>query len=399
MKPVLFTIPFINWDIPGYGLMMMAGFMLSIWWAARRAAKSGANPDVLLNCGFVALIAGVVGCRTMYVIHYWDQFKYRGGFLDIAWAIIDVRKGGLEFYGGFILSVICVVLWLRLVERVSLRWYFDIIAPSAALGLAIGRVGCFLNGCCFGGVCNLPWHVSFPYGSSAQHAQWREKLPGAELPKELLHTYPNGMTMPLTNDVLKVSPERIAAAQAAEDKIDAQYQAAQTELATASTPADKLALERKLNGLSRKRILAKRQYAEIRANLRTYGISMEQLKALAARHRSLPVHPTQVYSTITALLVAFFLNALYWRRSRDGQVIMALFLIEPVTRWLLEVIRADNPVDTIHMFTISQFLALCMTVVGLVGLLLLRALPARSPRAEIWEPPEESESGPLPAGG
>ena len=101
------------------------------------------------------------------------------------------------------------------------------------------------------------------------------------------------------------------------------------------------------------------------------------------------MHPTQPYSTITALLIALFLNALYWRRTRDGQVICALFLIEPLSRWMLEVVRADNPVDTLGMFTVSQFLAVCMTVAGLYGLLRLRQMPPRSWRARLWEPPDE----------
>ena len=85
MKPVLFTIPGINWDVPSYGLMLMLGLFVSIWWAARRAMKSRANPDVILNCGFIAIFAGVVGCRAMYVFHYWDaQFANRGGFIETA---------------------------------------------------------------------------------------------------------------------------------------------------------------------------------------------------------------------------------------------------------------------------------------------------------------------------
>ena len=97
MMPVIFRIPFLGKDIPSYGLMMMIGFMLAIVWAAHRAAKSKANPDVVLNCGFIALIAGVVGCRFMYVVHYWDQFKNRGDAGQVFMAIIDVTKGGLEF--------------------------------------------------------------------------------------------------------------------------------------------------------------------------------------------------------------------------------------------------------------------------------------------------------------
>src|SRR5262245_4474594 len=189
MFPTAFRIPYIERDVPGFGLMLMIGFLLAIAWAVRRANRSGGSADVILNCGFVALIAGVVGCRAMHVFHYWDQqFAHRGNALQIAMAILDVSGGGLEFYGGFFLSVIAVPLWLRFVEKVSLRWYMDIIAPSVALGLAVGRIGCLLNGCCYGSTCNLPWAVTFPYGSPASVEQWKHRVPGAELPKELLRT-------------------------------------------------------------------------------------------------------------------------------------------------------------------------------------------------------------------
>jgi phosphatidylglycerol:prolipoprotein diacylglycerol transferase len=349
MKPVIFTIPGLNWDIPGYGLMLMLALFISIWWAARRAMKSGGSPDVILNCGLIALFAGVIGCRAMYVIHYWDQFKAQGSTLQILIAIVDVRKGGLEFYGGFLLTVIAVLAWLRWWEKVSIRWYLDIIAPSAALGLAIGRIGCFLNGCCFGSTCDLPWAVRFPFGSNAVLSQWNEGLPGAAIRQELLFTHVPGVFTPLPREFLNASDKEIEA--------------------------------------------ASKKFPMVRANMKKYGLTAAELRAMALSHRSLPVHPTQLYSTITALLIALILNALYWRRTRDGQVICALFLIEPATRWLLEVIRADNPVDTVGMFTISQFLAIGMTLLGLIGLLVLRKMSPRSPRARLWEPPEENRRG------
>ncbi len=388
MKPVIFTLPWIDWDIPGYGLMLMAGLFISIWWAARRALKSGGNPDVILNCGFIAIIGGVVGCRAMYVIHYWDQFASRGNFFEVAWAIIDVSKGGLEFYGGFILCAVAALAWLRWWEKVSIRWYMDIIAPSAALGLAIGRIGCFLNGCCFGGTCDLPWAVRFPFGSNACIHQWQEHLPGGELREELLGTdiaAGTAIAGPLRREILSTPPEKIEKIV----RIRRELLACQAQLSSVKDPAEKNRLNARIDTLRREGGDDVNVFGPTGDNMDRYGLSAVELRALAESYRALPVHPTQLYSTVTALLVALFLNALYWRRTRDGQVICALLLIEPLTRWLLEVIRADNPVDTIGMFTISQFLAVCMTLLGLAGLLILRRMPPRSRRAKLWEPPDE----------
>jgi len=388
MYPTIFTIPWINRPIPGYGLMLMVAFLLAIIWATRRAMRSGANPDVILNCGFIALIAGVVGCRTMYVVHYWEQFAGRGHWLDVAWSVIDISRGGMEFYGGFILASVCVTGYLVLWKH-SLRWYLDIIAPSAALGLAIGRIGCFLNGCCYGSVCHLPWAVTFPFGSPAAVEHWKARLPGAELPQELLVFGENGLAAPIFRESIAASDTRLARAAQHEADLRAQWEELRCRAAAATAPAEKQRLEQQEKGLRVRVEAAVRELGDVRAQMNKYHLTALQLRALAAAHRSLPVHPTQLYSTVAAGLLAALLDAVYWRRRRDGQVICLLLMIEPPTRWVIELIRADNPIDTAGLFTISQFLAILLTAAGLVGWLVLGRLPARSPRAVLWEPSQE----------
>ncbi len=393
MYPILFEIPLIGWKIPGYGFMLMIGFLVAILWAARRAARSGGNPDVILNCGFVCLFAGIVGCRAMYVIHYWDQFASRGNWLSVLISIVDVRQGGMEFYGGFLLSIASVVAWLRWVEKVSLRWYFDIIAPSSAIGLAIGRVGCLLNGCCYGGTCDFPWAITFPPASPAAADHWEHKLQGAGLPAELLYTHSVGLTLPLERDSLAASEAQLLNAEKAER--DAREAARQAREALDRASGDeKRRLQREVARADERVRNAALLYGDVRNNMERFGLSAAQMRELAAQHRSLPVHPAQVYSTITATLLALLLSALYWRRTRDGQVICALLILEPMSRWLIEVIRDDNPHDALFGFTISQQLAVGMTLFGALALLALRLLPPRSPRAQIWTaPPDDVRTG------
>lgn len=391
MYPVVFTIPWIDKDIPGYGLMLMLGFLFAIWWAVRRATRSGADPDVILNLGFIALLAGVIGARLMYVIHYWDQFVHRGNVLQIAWAIVDVSRGGLEYYGGFVLTIIVVCLWLRFYEKVSLRWYFDIVAPSAAIGLAFGRLGCLLNGCCFGAVCEHTWAMRFPYGSPASFEQWKGGTPGAELPEQLLfQNNATGIVAPLSRESLAASDAAIAAAQQAFDDAEKAVRDARADFNAAS--GDKAAAERKLRTAQRAAEIAGAAFGDIRTNMQRYQISAAAIRALARQHEPRPVHPTQLYSTITAGLIALLLDRLYWRRTRDGQVIFALLAIEPTARWVLELIRADNPVDTLGALTISQLLAIVMTVIGILGLVVLHFRAPRSAMAKLWEPRSDDDS-------
>ena len=163
MWPTLFKIPWLDIPIRSYGMMLMIGFLGGTWWATRRASRVKADPDLIVNAGFVALLASIVGARIFYVAHYWENFAGRG-----IWPIIDVTAGGLEFYGGFIGGVLGVI-GLLLVKRVSLRLYLDILAPSVMFGMSMARIGCFLNGCCWGGACphEIPWCVTFPFSSPA----------------------------------------------------------------------------------------------------------------------------------------------------------------------------------------------------------------------------------------
>lgn len=406
MRHVLFEIPGLGWDIPGYGLALMIGFLLSIWWAARRALRSQADPDVVLNCGFIALIGGVVGSRLMYVWHYWEQFAERPNLIA---ALIDVRRGGLEVYGGVIAVALGVFMYLRW-KKHSIRWYLDILAPSAALGMGIGRIGCFLNGCCFGGVCDLPWAVQFPYGSSPSHQQWVDRKADAGVPQELiffqpLGTYPDGAAAhPISREILNpaVTAEDVAAAQRAEDELRAELASLRLKLKDVADPQQQQTIGARIRELERRKPYVLAEYVDIRTQMQKYGLTFDELRTIARQYRSLPVHPTQLYSVVTLVILAFLLDALYWRRTRDGQVICLFLFVEPLTRWMIEVIRADNPVDTLGTFTVSQFIAVMLSLIGLVTLILLKRASPRSPRAVPWIPPEEEKTTAqkgAPAGG
>ena len=303
--------------------------------------------------------------------------------------MVDVTKGGLEHYGGVILAVLCVSLWLVFKEKVSWRWYMDIIAPSAALGLAFGRLGCFLNGCCYGAETNLPWAVHFPYASAAFVDHFEHKHADMQIPPELIVRRPGGQPRLIQPDDLRQLETH--------DKLEAHNTAGiadrTSRIAAERDSGRKAVIEREKRRFERD--LADLQ--ALKAHVTQYQLTPERVAQLAATTRAPGVHPAQLYSTITALLIALILNALYWRRTRDGQVICALFLIEPSARWLLELIRTDNPQDAFG-FTISQFLAICMILAALAALLWLRRLPPRSPRAVRWEPPVEAKPSKVAAG-
>lgn len=385
MRPVAFELPILGWDIPGYGLMLMIGFMLAITWAANRALRSGANPDVLLNCGFLALIGGVVGSRAMFIYHNPERFITKSGGWDL-FAMINVRAGGLEVYGGVLLAAVMILGYLVL-WRHSIRWYMDIIVPSAALGMAVGRLGCFLNGCCWGTICDMPQALRFPYGSNAAHFHWQRVEPGAALPAPLLAQYGEHYG-PITRDSLAATDAEIAAAEAADQAAQKQLRDLREKLGAAKEPAAREQVTREIAEAAAATDQARMRFRDLREQMARYGMSAEEIRALAREHASLPVHPTQIYLFVTMLLVALLLDQLYWRRTADGQVMAAFFVIEGIVRFTIEFIRGDQPWDTLGM-TISQAIALVLIAVGLIALLSLRFLPARSPRARLWFPEPE----------
>ncbi|MCP4266683.1 MAG: prolipoprotein diacylglyceryl transferase [Candidatus Brocadiaceae bacterium] len=152
-------IPFSGITIPiyAYGFMLMVGFLVTIYVARKKAKAEGLDPEIISNMGLYTIFAGILGGRTFYVIQNFGTYKHN--ILDA----FKVYEGGLVFYGGLMASIAAIVIYSK-VRKISVLKTIDIIAFAFALGVACGRIGCFLNGCCWGDICSsgIPWAVSFP---------------------------------------------------------------------------------------------------------------------------------------------------------------------------------------------------------------------------------------------
>jgi len=157
MHPILFSIGHIT--IYSYGIMFATAFAIGIYLAQRKAACSGIDTKVIMDIGVYLLISSLVGARLFYVMD------------NLEWYIrhpveIVFSRTGFVFYGGFIFAVITMLCYLRK-YKLSVLKIADIFGPSVAIGEAIGRIGCFLHGCCYGHPTNLPFGVYFPEGAPA----------------------------------------------------------------------------------------------------------------------------------------------------------------------------------------------------------------------------------------
>lgn len=146
-----------SFTVTWYGICVAAGFWLGAWTAARRAPKAGIPADTVWDLLWVLILAGIVGARVLYVLTYWDR-DFRN---QPASEIFMVQHGGLVFHGGFVGASLAGFLWCAR-RRISGWRMADILAPGLALGHALGRIGCLINGCCYGRRCELPWGIRYP---------------------------------------------------------------------------------------------------------------------------------------------------------------------------------------------------------------------------------------------
>ena len=207
MKPELFK----QFDIsfPSYFVLLLTGFVFAGIAAAVTTRRSGLNPDVMIDLNLAMLLGGVAGGRILHVLadgYFWDYVHLCTNPAIVDWKITQAQclsdnykgvwdaakgvchpkeadcfawarfwAGGLTYYGGFIGATAVAVPLLKR-DRFPFWKAADYAGIAIPLGLAFGRMGCLLAGCCFGAQCDLPWALTFPMGSPASEAQHEAHL-------------------------------------------------------------------------------------------------------------------------------------------------------------------------------------------------------------------------------
>ncbi|HEX7449006.1 MAG TPA: prolipoprotein diacylglyceryl transferase family protein [Pirellulales bacterium] len=351
--------------IRGYGVMLLLGLASGVGLAAYRARQVGVNPELIYSLAFWLCLAGIVGARVFYVIEYWPEYQ-RPTLAQTLQAMANFTKGGLVVFGSAIGAGLALWVFVRKYRLPGLA-LADLIAPSVMLGLAFGRVGCFFNGCCFGGACELPWAVQFPWKSPPHVSQ-------VETGKIYLHG-------------LKVvgQPNDRAVIEAVEP----------------NTPADRAGLK---PGQTIRDVLINgrgfvsepsgavgcSQAPRSQKHLPADTVRQVQLSLLEADEggdvvtiytrdrveparftirsvsgRSLPIHPAQVYSAMDAVLLCLFLLAYAPYRQHDGEVFAWMITLHPISRFLQEVIRVDEASVFGTGLSISQNISILMLIAAL----------------------------------
>jgi phosphatidylglycerol:prolipoprotein diacylglycerol transferase len=337
MYPELFELPFIHVTVKSYGLMMVIGFLAAVSLIRRLSRDFTPDPQLITNAALYSLVGGVIGARIFFVVHYFDQFR------NAPIEVFFIWQGGLELLGG-VIAAIGIIFFYLVYHKLPIRRYLDVLAIGLMLALAVGRIGCFLNGCCFGKPTGLPWGVRFPYNSFAYFSQVN---PDPDRHRSEPH-------LPLPDEYFS--------------SVD----------------------EKGIGYLKPKDELTDDQRIEV-----TQG-----------KYRCLPVHPTQLYISVLAAFWCFMLYV-FWQRAqraersgksrkllaKPGCTFALMFMLYGLTRFLIEFIRDDNPFEYAWWViykggTVSQNLGIYMFVFGVILMVLFQKMkpsvvaPAKNKKIE-----------------
>jgi phosphatidylglycerol:prolipoprotein diacylglycerol transferase len=309
MFPELFEIPIIHLTVKSYGLMMVVGFLAAVYLIRRLSRNITSDPQMITNAALYSLVAGVLGARLFYVVHHFDQFSGR------LFSVFAIWQGGLELLGGVLLAITVIAYYCRY-HKLPVRRYLDILAVGLMAALALGRIGCFLNGCCFGKPTNLLWAVRFPYGSHAYRSQIYPNLERNRPEPQLM----------LPDDFFGYYDE---------------------------------------NGVLLQDLKPKKYLTQWQKQMVENG-----------KYRCLPVHPTQLYSSANGAVLCLILY-LFWRKcqnangpenagrpfTKPGCTFGLMFILYVFTRFFIEFVRDDNPFE-FDSITISQNISIAMILLG-----------------------------------
>jgi phosphatidylglycerol:prolipoprotein diacylglycerol transferase len=324
-----------------YGLFMVAAVISGVLLAAYRARRMGIDPEVVYSLAMLMTISGIVGARAFFVIQYFNQFWVAGNIGATLQKIVNVPQGGLVVYGA-VLGSFPVAVWYLWSRKLPPLVFADIAAPSLLLGLALGRMGCFMNGCCYGGFCStMPPAVTFPAGSPPyqQHESqgWRT---GIWLKQEI----EDGKKAPIT--VAYVAPQ--SPASSAGVRVGDVIAKISGKVVSSLNDAQRQ--------LSKSEVAVEIEFAD--GDIKRWTLS--QFPA-----RSAPVHPAQIYAALDAGLLALLLWVFYPFRRHDGEVTALMFTLHPLSRFLLEIVRVDEGGQFGTGLTISQWVSIGLFLVGL----------------------------------
>ncbi len=164
IAPVIGILPKFM-PVYGYGAMFLIGFTMAIWFSCARAKAVGRDPEIVVDGSLWIMLFGVAGGRLAYLVQYGEHvFEKAKTLPEVLFAAVNLSEGGLVQIGGLVGGTLGFLLFCSR-RKVNFFEFADLMTPAIFIGIGFGRLGCLLNGCCYGDRCDLPWGIQFPAGS------------------------------------------------------------------------------------------------------------------------------------------------------------------------------------------------------------------------------------------
>jgi phosphatidylglycerol:prolipoprotein diacylglycerol transferase len=378
MQQILVRIPWINVPIFGFGAMLFVAFLTCTWVAGRRARREGIAPERIQDLAIWLFVGGLLGARTLFLLI--DAKPRPAGVLDFLWQLPRIWDGGIILYGSLVGGFLGYIAyyWVSFHRyRIPTLRLTDILVPSLALGIAFGRLGCLLNGCCYGQVACadcVVYPVHFPLSAPPRFAMTRA---GYQTAAGFTYATPED---PSAKTVKVGLVEKDSAADRAGLKPGDLIEKADGETLAGvpdETPTERLSYHM-TEGWERGR------------NVLTLSVLDPDGKNphdLTFAPRTLGLHPTQLYETVSMFLLFLVLVALDPVRQREGLMTAVAMMGYSVHRGLNELLRADTRPDVFERL-FSYFLFAAGAALAVYVLTRGRKVQASVPEA----PPNHRES-------
>ena len=359
----------IGLPVRGYGLMMMIGVLSATVLSYRRVLQLGVPKESFVGLVLFTVIGGLFGARLFYVVQKWSELDGET-LAQKLWIALQFTEGGLVVYGAVLGGIVGILSW-AIMRRVQPILLLDAIVPAFFIGLAFGRLGCLLNGCCFGGICETATpSIEFPKGSPAYIDQFETgRLLG-------LHTKSSGQSSGQSSgtpsgkgaegegaketlEVTSIDPGSWAQKQGMQvgDRVRA--------IEIGAVPVD---VETQASLVRSHR--APPLEGVVRTDRGSFVVSELPTK-------SLPVHPSQIYASITGFLLCFWSTSIKGWASRPGLVFGSGWLVYGVLRFIEEIIRVDEAGQFGTSLSIAQWVSIVGILFGAALTLWVFVRPAK----------------------
>lgn len=322
--------------IRGYGMMMMLGVLAAVAISYRRVLQLGVPKESFVGLVLWTVIGGLLGARLFYIVQKWSELEG----VTIAqklWTALQFTEGGLVVYGAILGGIAGIVGW-ALIQKIATLSLLDAVVPAFFIGLAFGRIGCLFNGCCYGGIVEsgLP-SIEFPSGAPA----YMDQLSTGRLLG--IHTGKENGDPSLIKSVDSGSWAQNNGIQPGEHIDSLQF---------GVLP---------LSAAEQARSVREHLPMQIEAMLKT-----DQHRSIIRDLpiKSLPVHPSQLYASMTGFLLCFWSLSIPRWVQRIGLVFGSGWLVYGVLRFLEEIVRVDEGGQFGTDLSIAQWVSMIGIIFG-----------------------------------